>query len=668
MDLNELEIEKEHLQNVLFEINKQIDKTENQIAELEKEMQELKHYFSEEYYNMADEEAVCGGDDLDEHEAILLKVQNSLYRLKKQYLSPYFGRIDFCEKNQQFAKPYYIGIFNLTNGGEIPLVCDWRAPISSMYYDYELGNACYDAPIGKICGQITKKRQYKIKDSKLEYAFDSNLTIGDEILQQELSKNAELKMKNIVATIQKEQNKIIRDNTQNVLFVQGVAGSGKTSVALHRVAYLMYSNKDKLTANDMLILSPNRVFSEYISQVLPELGEENIMQTSFYEIARSELASLVPALEPRAEMLQDLCDGNAERLEHVAYKNSFEYYENLKTYLKTYINLRFEAKDLVFGETKIKKETINELFCQKYIEKTPAVRIGWIADYIVDQLNVGNNAEAIYPRVKKVLYPMLGISNLAEIYADFLERIGLDFSLAKSGRVKYEDIASLLYIKDYILGVTHQKQIKYLVVDEMQDYSPIEFELICKIFDCNKTILGDINQCIEKVIVPDKLADIAKLCGANKIINLTKTYRSTYEITDFADKIKGIESEKVERHGEAPTIKQFENVEQEIEYIKQKIKESNDFNTIAIITKTQQQANAYYAYLGEFEDLCLVDENSKISKLMIMPASLAKGLEFDVVIIPQASKQNYSGFLGKNLLYVSCTRALHRLYLTETKN
>lgn len=667
MENMQIELEKEHLNNVLFEIDKQIDKTGQQIVELEKEMKELTSHFSEEFYNMDDEEAVCGGDQLDEHEAILLAVKNGYNRLKRQRLSPYFGRMDFREATEQYSTPYYIGIFSLTKDGS-PLVCDWRAPVSSMYYDYEVGKAEYHAPVGIIDGEITSKRQFKIKNSEIEYVFDSNITIGDEILQKELSQNSSYSMKNIVATIQKEQNKIIRNDDDKVIFVQGVAGSGKTSVALHRAAYLLYSNKDNISANDLLILSPNNVFSEYISQVLPELGEQNIMQTSFFEIARQELMSLVPQLETREEMLSALSVGNFERLNQVAYKNSFDFYESLKTYLKTYISLKFEAKDLVFGETKIKKQTIEELFNRKYIDKTPAIRVSWIADYIVDQLNVGKNAEAIYPRVKKLLYPMLGVNDISLIYADFLDKIGMNFSFGSNGKVNNEDVAPLLFIKDYILGIAPYKQIKYLIVDEMQDYSPVHFDLIEKVFNCNKTVLGDINQCIEKVITPDDLEKTAQLCGASRVVYMNKTYRSTYEITEFAEKLKGIECDKVARHGEKPEIKTFENKYLELEYIKQKIDECSEYNTIAIITKTQQQANEYYAMLGEYDELSLMNENSTISKLMIMPASLSKGLEFDVVIIPNASSDNYKSFMDKNLLYVSCTRALHKLYLSEYKN
>ena len=215
--------------------------------------------------------------------------------------------ITFYDEEIKQTNDYYIGTFNLTNGQELPLVCDWRAPVSTMYYDYEIGKAKYDAPCGEIKGEIKAKRQFKIKDSQMQMCFDSNLTIGDDILQQELANNASDKMKNIVATIQSEQNKVIRDESP-ILFVQGVAGSGKTSIALHRVAYLLYKYREKYKSNDILILSPNDIFSEYISTVLPSLGEENILNTSFYRLAQGELMALVNPLQTREDGLNKLAD------------------------------------------------------------------------------------------------------------------------------------------------------------------------------------------------------------------------------------------------------------------------------------------------------------------------------------------------------------------------
>lgn len=656
--------EKKYLNLVLDEIDTQTRQKGTQINDLEKEMRELTHYYSEEYYNIDEEERATGGVDLDDFETLINQGKQQYYRLKKQRLSPYFGKIDFCE-NGKDSNSYYIGIFNLTNGNDIPLICDWRAPVSNMYYDYELGEAQYKAPIGIIKGNITGKRQFKIKDSKMELCFDSNLTIQDEILQQELANNANQKMKNIVATLQREQNKIVRSEN-STLFVQGVAGSGKTSIALHRVAYLLYKYRDKFKSSDILIMSPNSIFSEYISNVLPSLGEENILHTSFYKLASEELVALTPALQTREDALNELAE-NPARLNEIAYKNCFDFSESLKLYLKTYVNLSFNAKNLQFGDTKISKEEIEELYNKKYVQHNPAVRIGWIADYIVDKLDVAKNSQDLYDRIKKIIYPMFITNTLVDIYSDFLNKIGMEFSTI-NGKIRYEDIAGILYIKNYVLGLSKKSNIKYLVVDEMQDYSSIHFELFNSVYDCPKTVLGDIYQCLEKVIDEKDLPKYAEIVGANEILKLGKTYRSTYEIVEFADNIKKLHSEKVERHGDKPSVTIFKNIVDECKFITQLIKNNLNYESIAIICKTKKEAELYYSYLGELEDLSLVDEDSNMSKIMILPASLSKGLEFDMVILPNVSQQNYNNFLDKNLLYVSCTRALHKLFLTTTSS
>ena len=317
-----------------------------------------------------------------------------------------------------------------------------------------------------------------------------------------------------------------------------------------------------------------------------------------------------------------------------------------------------------FGNVKIKKEQIEDLYNKKYSSKTPAVRVSWIADYILDQLDIKSNTAQVYERIKKVIYPMFIKNSLVEIYQGFLDAIGMKFSLNKDDKLRNEDIAPVLYIKNYLLGLTKQNKVKYLIIDEMQDYSPIHFELFNAVYDCPKTILGDINQCIEKIMEDKDLDKLASIIGAKEILFLNKTYRSTYEIVEFADKIKGLNSQKVERHGDAVEIIKAENIQQEAEKITEIIKNNANFESIAIICKTKEDAELYYSYLGELEELKLMTENSSMSKIMIMPSSISKGLEFDMVIIPNVSVKNYCNFLDKNLLYVSCTRALHKLYLT----
>lgn len=666
--MNEIEKQQEqnYLDKVLGEIDKQAEYKNKQVEELEKEMDELTHHFSEQYYFLDTEETLTGGDELDEQESIINQTKEQYFRLKKQRLSPYFGKISFCEQNESEPKDYYIGTFSLTNGKPIPLVCDWRASVSTMFYDYEIGKASYKAPIGLISGDITAKRQFKIKDSKMEYCFDSSLTIDDDILQKELSQNSSQKMKNIVSTIQREQNSIIRSD-ENIMFIQGVAGSGKTSIALHRVAYLLYKYRDKYKSSDILIISPNTIFSEYISGVLPSLGEENIINLSFLDIATRELKTLTPALQTRESALEDLTY-DTKRLNEVAYKNCFEFAESLKTFLSKFIDLSFSPKDITIDDVKIKKDEIEKLYNNNYKDKTPAIRISWIADYILDKLDTKDDDGLLLTRIKKVIYPMFVSNSLTEIYANFLANIGLNFSLTTDNKIKYEDIAPIMYIKNYLLGLSKLGKVKYLVIDEMQDYNPLQAEMFSEIFSCPKTMLGDINQCIEKIVENGDIDKYAKIVGAKEILQLNKTYRSTYEITKFADKIKGIDSQTVDRHGDDVEVFTFDNTQAECQKITTLVQENPNFDNIAIICKNSREVQKYYNYLGELDELKLMEEGSMLGRLMIMPASICKGLEFDMVILPNVSQENYNSYLDKNLLYVSSTRALHKLYLTTQKN
>lgn len=663
--MNQLEYEKEikYLSDVDDVLKQKIVDTDKKISELQEEFEQLKKYYAEQYYYIDGEEKMLGGQELDREEALINDETRQLYNYKKQRLSPYFGKIDFSSNSENNS--YYIGIFNLTNGGKIPLICDWRAPVSSMYYDYEVGKASYVAPKGIIEGEITNKRQFKIKDSKMEYCFDSSLTIDDDILQKELSKNATDKMKNIITTIQREQNKLIRDD-ERIMFVQGVAGSGKTSIALHKVAYLLYKYREKFSSSDILILSPNYVFGDYISAVLPSLGEENIQSETFVELAHEELRGLVPEFETRENMLDEITE-NINRLNEVAYKNCLDFADSLRKYLKTYVNLSFKPKDMNFGDIKIKSQELDDLYSKKYIQKTPAVRINWITDYILDKLNIEQNADEVATRVKRILYTMFDKISLIDIYADFLDKIGLKFELTPKNTLKYEDIPSILYIKHYMLGL-NKRNVKYLVIDEYQDYPILLFEIFNEIFDCPKCILGDINQCIEKIMTQKDEDEYAKAIGAKEIFGLEKTYRSTYEITNFCNEIKDVHSNPVHRHGKKVVVEKFENIEKEASFIEKTVKNAQNYDTIAIICKTTAQAELYYEYLGNLPDLVLMNENMPLAKLMIMPVSMCKGLEFDFVIVPNATHENYKTFLDKNFLYTSCTRALHELVITSNKD
>ena len=710
MTKEDLEKEKKYLKQAYQTIGKSREVMEGAIRESQRRIDMFSEFFSNAFYEMDKQ-------DIAQHREILEKLQldnldfkKQLYVLEKQGESPYFGRIDFTADDEKVLLPLYIGIAQLDGDEmEIPMILDWRAPVCGMYYDFEIGRASYNAPIGEITGEISLKRQYKTEGENLVYAFDSNLTIGDEILRQTLGKNVDSKMQNIVSTIQKEQNKIIRgDDTKNML-IQGVAGSGKTSIALHRVAYLLYKNK--ISSNDILILSPTAIFGDYISNVLPELGEENTPKITFEEIAKREFEGFLH-FQPRYEMLENLIEENSKikngvskRQQEVDFKGSFEFFEKLQAFCEKNLNATFHAKDIKVGEKVFKAEEIEKLFNERYANKKPAVKIEWIADYFVDSLSLPRlHEKQVFNRVKKVLYNMFETTGIVGIYKDFLRSLGLeleyaeekeqtnviDFEVSAQAKaqkkqksvIRFEDVPALLYIKDFLLGIETQKHYKHLIIDEMQDYSPICFHIFNVIYPCNKTILGDINQSLERNLDENYLEKLAKLIGNCKISHLNTTYRSTLQIAKFAENIIKLENVKnFNRSGEEvkvlktkvfkPQNKKSEKIAEEninelspsfVKALKTEVEKLEEkYDKIAIVTETQKLAKQLHFALKENKNVrCITKHMGSVGgKINIIPIAFSKGLEFDAVIMISPTNQTTS--LGKHIAYVSATRALHKL-------
>ena len=660
----ELKKEREYLNCTYNEVTRKLNVLQKTLDNYKERTHELSKFIADNFYDMDAQEAAVQRNLLDNLNLEKAGVERALFTCEKQAQKPYFGRIDFIDDLEKNKESYYIGIAFLDNPNGFPYVLDWRAPVSSLYYDYELGEACYNAPDGEIRGEITLKRQYKTIENELLFAFDSSVTINDEILQDALGQNSGSKMKQIVSTIQKEQNMIIRSNDFENLLVQGIAGSGKTSIALHRVAYLLYKNR--IPSKDIVIISPSPLFSDYISDVLPELGEQNVFTTTFEEIAKEELDGILN-FESRADMLEDLLAGNFERAKEVNYKEGAEFFESLKTFLNNVVSLSFEAKDINLGDKKVKAETINNLYNERYKTKKPSIRIEWIADYVIDQLGENVNARALTSRVKKVLLGMFKINNITEIYLAFLNAIGMNLNIfANKNTLHFEDVAPILYIKDFILGTAEFKEFKFAVIDEMQDYSLIALELISKRYPCPKTVLGDIYQSIERVLNHAYLNELSKLLNNAKLIKLAKTYRSTVEITEYSQKLIGLEGAiNFHRHG-APVLElSGENLEEKL--IKE-IEECKNigYKHIAIITPTMKESEKLYVENSKLEGANLITDNtSELTEgVIIIPTTLCKGLEFDAVISVRKEPKNY---LEKNAEYITATRALHRLCIVTIK-
>ncbi len=629
----ELDLEKDYLNKVYTEIQSQKRELEEIINLRKDALKQQLEYSVDAYYDMDSEEFSREKLTIENQDIQLWEKKQALKKVNLLEKSAYFGRVDF--NNQS----YYIGISNLLNNCNQLCICDWRAPVSSLYYDYELGEACYNAPTGSICGEITKKRQYKVNRNELTYAFDSQLTIGDDILKETLSGAASEKMKNIVSTIQKEQNEIIRRSIVRNLLIQGEAGSGKTSIALHRAAFLMYKQIGRLSAGEIMILSPNALFSDYISNVLPELGENNVVQSTFETLAACEL--------PKVKFLsREDTVGKVLHGEDINYKFSFKFKEDLDKFLGKFANTNFVAKDVKVGEKTVSQQEIEELYKEKYKSKKISVKLEWLTDYILEKLELPNE---LYSRVLGIVYTMLTNQNLLEIYGEFLKENNQKFN-ADENQLAFEDIPAVLYIKDYILGLSARNSIKYLIVDEMQDYSPLHYEILNKLFDCNKLILGDINQNVLNVYNEKSLNKICKIIDNCDLVKLTKSYRSTYEISKYCQKIKNLNYDVVQRHGKEVQEIVCANEQKMIDKINEiaNVKKGK----IAVVCRDNEEGQKLQKLLKDFSN-----EGNKI----VISSAKAKGIEFDAVIIPNVQK--YRSLEERNVLYISATRALHELYL-----
>lgn len=668
--------EKEYLKQIISFLKKVIGNTDASVKDHVDTLAEYKDY-------------IWSNKDIDPHEirsmresilnhfALGESVINKRKRLTKILAIPYFGRIDFLEKKENSkVMPTYIGIHTFYDPeSRATLIHDWRAPVSSMFYDHELGEAGYRSPSGEIKGEISLKRQYRIRGGKMEFMIESALTVHDDILQKELSSNVDDKMKNIVATIQREQNQIIRNEDIRTLIIQGVAGSGKTSIALHRIAYLLYTFRDSISSKDILIISPNKVFSDYISNVLPELGEETVPETSMEQILSGVLEHKYKYQTYFGLVNELLEKPSSSLIDRIAYKASFGFISELDKFILHIENTYFKAADVKLTKyITIPAPFIEEQYL-RFNRYPIRRRFDAMADYMLDMLKIqyaftvttaGRNL------LKKEIRLMFAGNNDIQVYKDFFKwtnNPGM-FKMRKGHTLEYSDLAPLAYLHLALEGNGNQPfRVKHLLIDEMQDYSPIQYKVIQKLFPCRKTVLGDAGQSVNPY-GSSTAETIQKSLTASEIMKLCKSYRSTFEITDFAQKIHpNAELEPVARHGEKPQILQFGSAVEELSGIMGLIStyRKSGYKSLGIICKTEQQAREMADMLKSYaNDISFLSSQSSafVQGIVIISAHMAKGLEFDEVIIPQTDERNYRSEIDKSMLYVAVTRAMHRLTLT----
>ncbi len=519
-------------------------------------------------------------------------------QLEKSLQRPYFARIDFNFDGEDGLERIYIGRYSITNEPDFDrFVYDWRAPISTLFYQFGTGKAYYEAPVGKISGEVKLKRQYEINDGVLEFYFDADMQILDDFLRKMLTHNASHQMKSIVETIQRDQDQIIRNMNSDLMMVQGVAGSGKTSVALHRIAYLMYHGlKQRLASQNIIIISPNTLFEKYISQVLPELGEENVDSLLF--------------------------DDLYEMILEQPFQSKNQFYETLLS--KSKLNL---------------KDNIKYIMGSEFMKTLKSIDIG----------------------------PNKSIKKLIELYRELLITLGKGELITK--KLNYEDASALVYLYLKSNGYEDYRHIKHVVVDEAQDYYQIHFEILKLMFPgAEFTILGDINQTIEKHEQLDFYDTIKDILTKKKatLVSMDKSFRCAHEILEFSSQFVDIKLQSFSRHCEIPQIfkrkhsSDFEGLLKEIDHCRE-----IGHKSIGILCKSEKESRKLYNLIHSKTNLSLIESetNSDLSGTFILPVYLSKGLEFDAVIIWDVDNEHYNTREDQKLLYIACTRALHRLNL-----
>jgi DNA helicase-2/ATP-dependent DNA helicase PcrA len=687
---------------------------------------------------------------LSESERSHFQSSEALKKMKLLVKSPYFGRIDFEEDGSHQKDTIYLGIASfLDDDDETFLVYDWRAPVSSLYYDGAPGTASYETPSGEIKGEMKLKRQFVIRNAKIDVLFDTGVTIGDELLQQVLSHSADNQMKSIVATIQKKQNAVIRNDKSRMLVVQGSAGSGKTSAALQRVAYLLYKYRATLRADQVVLFSPNPLFNSYVSSVLPELGEENMQQTTFQAYLDHRLAKdfELEDIFSQMETMLKTEEGHFLDVKRAAinYKSSPAYLEVIIRY-KEYL----ESRGMMFKPIRFKGRLIlsAEMMTEKFYSFDPGMklanRIEFMMEWMLKELTLFARKEREAPwvdsqidllepdeyqkaythirrkqhakkdsfdeydkernllarmivnewlkpvrkwirrkrfvdakglyrelfRSQDLLISISGTHGLPQHWNEISESTINDL---KEGKLSYEDATPYLYLQELVQGFQSNNVIRHVFIDEVQDYSPFQLQYLKGLFPrARMTALGDLNQGIyAHASVLGSMDSLQLLYGPQdtEVISLIRSYRSTYEIVDFTRSMMpgGENIIAFNRQGDKPMVV----IESELEMLHQKIIEdietlnAQGYEHTAIICKTLAESEQVYEALKDHLTLKKVTKTtpSYVKGTLVIPSYLAKGVEFDAVIIYNASNEVYARESERKLFYTVCTRAMHLLHI-----
>ena len=626
------------LEDIEKKLKHRLDQLNKELDEGQKEIENMHEYYWENYTEMDQ----YGYEDYDNQQALLHQVNSNeekaklKRRFEKMLDSPFFGRVDFQFEGEDEAEPFYIGVGNFAErAGMTPLIYDWRAPVSGLFYDYDKGPASYEAPSGTISGEIAAKWQYKIRNGRMVYGFESDVKIDDEILKQELGSSGDAQLKSIVRTIQKEQNEIIRNTKDRILVIQGAAGSGKTSIALHRIAYLLYHDRKNLRSSNILILSPNSVFADYISHILPELGEENIREMSFDLFAYRELKDTAADCEDRYDHLERMMrfpDPAADERFH--WKQSAEFVGEVEGFLAVEEDSLMEFRDIEFRGMRLSEEELIHLFYDKFYDTPILKRMDAVMEYFVDS------------------YETLRGRDIEEEDRELLQK-------------KFDR----MYVTKDIYTL-YNRLMEFCGQEPLQDYSYLQYVILQRLFDCRMTILGDRAQTLDKE-QQDVLKFLPKIFGRGiRTVVMNKSYRNTWEIASYAGKISGItDIELLERHGKEVEEKLFASEEEMLSAIEKNLNVGTEgFETAAVITMTEEEAFDISRLLqNRGLEVSYVDRDSSAFRkgLTVTTFYLAKGLEFDQVFAVRGQEENP---LPAQAEYICATRALHELYVYQLES
>lgn len=650
--------------------------------------------------------------------------KNHIKVLEKASLNPYFARVDFKATSDPEFKEIYIGRNGVSKDGKV-LITDWRAPISSLYYDSSTGKTSYKSPTGVVNGEVSLKRQYDIENGKLIEYFDVDLVSNDNLLQKYLNANNDSRLKNIVATIQSEQNNVIRKPIDENVIIQGVAGSGKTTVALHKIAYLVYNYINSVKQNQYLVIGPNPVFIKYIKTVLPDLDVSGVNQLTFEQFAKDYIDEEIE-INPSNKKISASIAGKSNDIDK--FKSSMLYKNMLENFFEIYLKgivskplklgdfvvLTTEEMSTIFGRSLSEQhatlqgrvditierlieyiknnidsiltrynEYENNLFKNAILEERDVLRKKFIKERMEIQKNCSSTIKKYFS--KAVLSPIklyrLFISMLDDFniydYKRIKELKKTTMTNIKENKYDFEDLAALLYLKLRTEPNRQYSNIKHTVVDEAQDLGIFNFYVLKKCLPTSTfSIFGDLAQSIYDYRGIDNWDEVNSSIFNNKanIVNFNKSYRTTASIMNVADTISESinlgKSDLVVRQGLPVLFDKAQNDKELVEHIANKIKEFKEkgYKTIAVISKTDllsRYINDDLRELGiaipnvtEKDDVSLEEFN-----VCTISNQLAKGLEFDAVILNNVNDKIYScdNALDMKLLYVATTRALHEL-------